>query len=151
VARGETFQLIGRCEVTKKKVKEEADAGREKSQFKSGEEWSGNEKGRNRCVWSEPGQLLREMQEVMTRGYRGTDTETMKQCRKLFREDFKGYLTMYERLLKEEGERLRLELEVLKKREVVDRQEEAKKEAVSVGPQERTVEELIKGLVKALG
>lgn len=137
--------------MTKKKVKEEANAGREATQFKAGEEWDGNTKGRNRCVWSEPGQLLKEMQEIMTRGGKWNDTETMKQCRKMFKQDFKAYLAMYERLVKEESERLRLELEVFRKREVVEKQEEVKKEAVEVGPQERTVEELIRGLVKALG
>lgn len=137
--------------MTKKKVKVEEEPEKSNGQFKEGEEWDGNTKGRNRCVWSEPGQLLKEMQEIMTRGGKWNDTETMKQCRKMFKQDFKAYLAMYERLVKEESERLQLELEVLKKREVVEKQEEVKKETVKVGPQERAVEELIRGLVKALG
>lgn len=107
--------------------------------------------GRPVSVWSERGKLLEEMELVMRQGWKPNDTETMKQARKLFKEDFKGYLALLERMRKEEQERLRLELEVLKKREVVEQQEKVKKEAVSMGPQERTVEELIKSLVKALG
>lgn len=137
--------------MTKKKVKVGAEPEKSNGQFKEGEEWDGNTKGRNRCVWSEPGQLLKEMQEIMTRGFRWNDTETMKACRKMFKQDFKAYLTLYERLLKEENDRLRMQLEVMVKSELLDKQEEVKKEAVKVGPQERTVEELIRGLLKALG
>lgn len=98
-------------------------------------------------IYSEWGTMA-DLKKVVTQRPEKGDSLQLKALRKLFREDYKGYLQLYERLLKMEV--AESEARVKEMQEANAQSAVVKREELKAGGQERRVEELIVGLLEEL-